>query len=64
MAGVPPIFSKSSDFQKNFASLKNFGIFAAGKDKGFEFCWKFLELGPPPQSLGATTLLLVCNLKR
>ena len=40
--------SKSSDFWESYASSENFCTFAVGIAKGFEFCRKIFEPGPPP----------------
>ena len=42
------IFGFSEIFPKiRSASSEDFRTFAIGKDKGFEFYWKIIELGPP-----------------
>ena len=42
----PPIFSKSLDFWKFQCFVRKFLAFAVGKDIGFEFYRKVLELAP------------------
>ena len=47
--GHAPKFYESRRIFRNFeASSKNFRCFAVGKNKGFEFYRKILELGPLP----------------